>query len=361
MKCQVPELISKVVVCCTLCTSNDKPQSISYSTASLESLTSKVIKPERMPLGIQLTSPAQIEGVGDSLLVIFDVDADKKCKLLNLGGSIINEFVRLGHSKDEFVSPVGISVEDENIVNVYDYSTGMLIGYSIPEVMAGNKNPCRRIDIRGVLDKNRKTETTINFVQSMGSNRHLLFGNNQNRIMLLDGEEINYIYSEYPDTDKDEECNWAVWGHSVRYKLSPDNRHLVLTTYIGTLFEIFNLNDGKVGSTIIKGFSAPEYSIVQGAIPKWISPDGDSPEGFYALCASKNGFYASVGGVDCEHRNEIYSFDYEGNPTCKFLFPGDVRSFTQVNGIFFFIIEDENGEYGLYKAKLPEPDSTTGR
>lgn len=152
MKCQVPELISKVVVCCTLCTimsCNDKPQSISYSTASLESLTSKVIKPERMPLGIQLTSPAQIEGVGDSLLVIFDVDADKKCKLLNLRGSIINEFVRLGHSKDEFVSPVGISVEDENIVNVYDYSTGMLIGYSIPEVMAGNKNPCRRIDIRG--------------------------------------------------------------------------------------------------------------------------------------------------------------------------------------------------------------------
>lgn len=84
-----------------------------------------------------------------------------------------------------------------------------------------------------MLDKNRKTETTINFVQSMGSNRHLLFGNNQNRIMLLDGEEINYIYVEYPDTDKDEECNWAVWGHSVWYKLSPDNRHLVLTTYIG--------------------------------------------------------------------------------------------------------------------------------
>lgn len=350
------KLISKVVVCCTLCTTmscSDKSQSISYSTDSLDSLTTKIINPEKIPLDIQLTAPMQIERVNDSLIILYDADADKKCKLLNLKGKIIGEFAQLGHSKDEFISPVGISVENGNIVNVYDYSTGLLIGFSIHEVMDGIKNPCRRINVRELLDNDKKITTTINFVQSLGSNRHLLFGNNQNRIILLDGEQVNYIYNEYPNTDSDEECNWAIWGHSVQYKLSPDNKHLILTTYIGTLFEIFNLNDGKVKSTILKGFSPPKYHIVNGAIPKWISPDGDSSEGFYALCASKNKFYASIGGIDCEQRNELYSFDYEGNPMEKYIFPGDVRCLTEMNDIFFFIIENKSGEYGLYKAKLP--------
>lgn len=351
------KLISEVIICCVLCTTlscSDKSRSISYSNDSLDGLTTKVINPEKIPLDILLTAPMQIEGVNDSLLILYDADADIKCKLLNMKGTIIGEFTQLGHSKDEFISPVGISVEDENIINVYDYSTGLLVGYSIHDVMAGIKNPCHRINVRGLLDSNKKANTAINFVQSLGSNQYLLFGNNQNRIMLLDGDKINSIYSEYPNTDSDEECNWAIWGHSVQYKLSPDNKHLILTTYIGTLFEIFDLNDGKVKSTILKGFSPPKYNIVNGATPKWISPDGDSPEGFYTLCASNNKFYASIGGLDCEQRNEILSFDYEGTPLEKYIFPGDVKCFTQINDIFFFIIENKSGEYGLYKAKLSE-------
>lgn len=357
MKYQMYKLISRVMVCCASCiviSCNDKSQSIPYSTASLESLTSKDITPEKIPLDFQLTAPTQIERIGDTLLVIFDADADKKCKLLNPKGTTIGEFVQLGHAKDEFISPVGISVADENIINVYDYSTGLLTGYSVPDVMAGNKNPCHITNLRGLLDNSKKANTTINFVQSIGYNRHLLFGNNQNRIMLLDGEKINYIYGKYPNTDSDEECNWAIWGHSAKYKLSPDNKHLVLTTYIGALFEIFNLNDEKVESSILKGFTPPEYSVVSGATPKWISPEGDSPEGFYALCTSKDRFYASIGGMDCKRRNEIYSFDYEGNSTGKYVFPGDVMCFTLVNDTFFFIIEGKNGEYGLYKAKLQD-------
>lgn len=350
------KLFLKAMVCCTLCTTiscSNHSETIIYSTDSLKNLTTKVVKPEKIPLDIQLTSPMQIERVNDSLLIVFDADADKKCKLLNLKGTMVGEFAQLGHSKDELISPVGISVEDGSIVNVYDYSKGELISYSIHDVMAGINNPHRITNVRRLLEKNKIVGTAINFVQSLGSNRHLLFGNNQNRIMILDGNIINSTYSNYPNTDSDEECNWAIWGHSVQYKLSPDTKHLILTTYIGTLFEIFNLNEGIVRPAILKGFIPPKYNVVNGAIPKWISPDGESPEGFYALCASNNRFYASIGGVDCGQRDEIYSFDYKGNPEGKYLFPGDVKCFTQMNDAFFFIIENNSGEYGLYKAQLP--------
>ena len=180
----------KVMVCCTLCTTiscSNHSETIIYSTDSLKNLTTKVVKPEKIPLDIQLTSPMQIERVNDSLLIVFDADADKKCKLLNLKGTMVGEFAQLGHSKDELISPVGISVEDGSIVNVYDYSKGELISYSIHDVMAGINNPHRITNVRRLLENNKIVGTAINFVQSLGSNRHLLFGNNQNRIMLLDG------------------------------------------------------------------------------------------------------------------------------------------------------------------------------
>lgn len=357
MKYQTNKLISKVITCCTLCATiscSDKSQSILYGTTSLEDVPYKIINPEKLHIDFQLTCPMQIEGLNDSLLIIFDADADKKCKLLNTNGLRINEFVQLGHSQDEFISPVGISLENNNFINVYDYSTGFLIGYSVPDVIGGKKSPCRRINVRKQLGQNKMDGTAINFVQSIDSDQHLLFGNNQNRIILWDSEKINCIYSKYPNTDKDQECNWAIWGHSVQYKLSPDNKHLILTTYIGTLFEIFNLNGRKIESIVLKGFTPPEYSIVQGATPKWISPDTDSPEGFCSLCTSNDRFYASIGGVDCEQRNEVYSFNYEGNPIGKYIFPGDIKCFTQVDETFYFIMEDKNGEYGLYHAKLPE-------
>ena len=350
------KLIFKIIIYCALfitMSCNDKAKTISYSVDSLKNLTSKVINAEKISTDIQLVTPTQILGINDSLLIIFDTDADKKCKLINLRGSIIGEFAQLGHSNYEYISPIGISVENDSIINVYDYYTGFLTGYFVSDIMTGNTDPYRRINIREILN-NKKINTTINFVQSIGSDQYLLFGNNKNRIILLDKEEIGYIYNEYPDTDSDEECNWAIWGYSVQYILAPDNKHLVLTTYIGSLFEIFNLDDGKVKPTILKGFFPPKYNIVNGATPKWISPDEDSPEGFYALCASNNRFYATIGGVDCEQRNELYSFDYKGNPIGKYILSGDVKCLTQVNDIIFFIIENKNGVYGLYKTNLSE-------
>ena len=95
------KLISKVIICCVLCTTlscSDKSRSISYSNDSLDGLTTKVINPEKIPLDILLTAPMQIEGVNDSLLILYDADADMKCKLLNTKGTIIGEFTQLGHS-----------------------------------------------------------------------------------------------------------------------------------------------------------------------------------------------------------------------------------------------------------------------
>lgn len=345
------------MACCVFCSvisCTDKTQRISYSTATLDMLASKNVIFEKVSEGVQFVTPMQIIGLNDSLLVVFDIDADKKCKLLNTSGMLLGEFAQLGHSNDELISPVGISVDDKSMVNVYDYSSRMLISYSIPDVIKGKTNSLRRINIRQLLENNKIEKTGINYVQSIDSDHHILFGNNRNRIMLLDGEKINNIYKVYPGTDSDEECNWAIWGYSVQYGLSPDHKHLVLTTYVGALFEIFNIEDGNVVSSTLKGFFPPSYDIAIGAIPKWISPDADSPEGFCALCTTNDRFYASIGGIDCVHRNEIYSFDYNGNAIGKYVLPGDLTCFTLLNDYFYFIIENKNGEYELYKAGRSE-------
>lgn len=351
------KLFLLIMVYCAFCviiSCTDKTQSISYSTAALDVLTSYNVKIEKVPTDVHFATPMQIIGVDDSLLVIFDIDTDKKCKLLNTRGKVLGEFAQLGHSKDELISPVGISVDDNRMVNVYDYSLRKINCYSVSDVINGKTNSLRRIDVGKMLDNNKIEKTAVNFVQSISFNRHILFGNNQNRIMLLNEDKISSVCDEYPNTDSDEECNWSIWGNSVKYGLSPDNKHLVLTTYVGALFEIFNMEEGNVVSSVLKGFYPPSYNIAIGAIPKWVSADGDSPEGFFALYAAKDRFYASIGGMDCEHRNEIYSFDYNGNALGKYILPDDVMCLTLLDGVFYIIMENKNGEYELYKAGMSE-------
>ena len=89
---------------------------------------------------------------------------------------------------------------------------------------------------------------------------------------------------------------------------------LVVGTYIGGLFEIFSLADGKITSRTVKGFYKPDYVYAEGAIPKCVTLNPETMiGGFRTIVAGNDDFVTVIDGPMSKRINEILTFDYDGN------------------------------------------------
>ena len=52
-------------------------------------------------------------------------------------------------------------------------------------------------------------------------------------------------YSDFPVLDEKEENNRSLWGNLASFGVSPDEKHIVITTGIGAAFEILSLSGEK--------------------------------------------------------------------------------------------------------------------
>lgn len=336
-------LLANCVFICLSC-SKDRHSKIVYNDSELMSQNITQINCDTIKSSYEFANPEQIFALDDSLLVIFEPDAENVCKIISNNGKLMGEFGKKGKSQEELISPVCMVVENNDIVGVYDYNTMKLQRYSVKKLLSGCNAFLSSLNFRDFLSKEEKSDTKINSIVGYGENRYILFGNNENRIMLADTRKITDTYTEYPPTDEDSECNWAIWAYSSRYGVSPNRQHIVTTTYVGTLFEVFDISSGEIKSSLIKGFVEPKYGIAKGANPKWITPDYEHPEGFYALYVDDEIIFATIGGKDCEHRNELYTFNYSGMVERKFSFSCDIKCMTKQSGYMYFLLESQDGE-----------------
>ena len=329
--------------------SKEKNSNIVYDYGQLTGTDASKIDLDTIMTDIEFVNPEQILSVNDSILVIFESEAEKLCKAISISGQFIGEFGVRGKSDVELISPICMTVEDNDIVGIFDYNSMKLKRYSIKKLVSNNNSFLSNVDFREILSSNKKDNTVINNIVAYGANKYVLFGNNNNRVMIYDNGKIINTYTDYPLTDKDKECNWAIWGYSARYGISPNKQHLVITTYVGTLFETFEISSNKISQLTLKGFFEPKYNICKGAKPTWISPDYNHPEGFYSLYADDEKIYATIGGKDCERRNELLIFDYSGELKGKYLLPCDIKCMTRQTNNIFFLLESKDGSILLCK------------
>lgn len=336
-------IIVSVVLFFSSC-SEEKKEEIVYNDSVLTEHSALSINPNTIKIDYELARPENILIFGDSIMVIFEPDAENVCKVISKDGKYMGEFGKKGKSKEELLSPVCMVSENNDIVGIYDYNTMKLQRFSLRRLLSNKNAYLSTFDFKDFLSNEGKENTVINYILGLGINRYLLFGNNKNRIIFTDKEKITNVYTEYPSTDKDEECNWAIWGYSARYGISPDRKHVVTTTYVGTLLETFDVSSNKISSSITKGFIRPKYGIAKGAKPKWITPDYEHPEGFYSLYVDDDKIYGTIGGKDCEYRNELYAFDYAGKVLGKYIFPCDIKCMTKLANYMYFLLESDDGE-----------------
>ena len=161
-------------------------------------------------------------------------------------------------------------------------------------------------------------------------------------------------YSDFPVLDEKEENNRSVWGNLASFGVSPDEKHIVITTGIGAAFEILSLSGEKISHNLVKGFYAPKYSIAQGAVPVCVVVCPETVVGFNALHVADDCFYAVLAGPE-ERYNEILKFDFDGECVHRYCLPSDIvyiHCMTVDKGRLWAFVENKDGEIKLIKARV---------
>ena len=138
------------------------------------------------------------------------------------------------------------------------------------------------------------------------------------------------------------------------FGVSPDEKHIVITTGIGAAFEILSLSGEKISHKLVKGFHAPKYSIAQGAVPVCVVVCPETVVGFNALHVADDCFYAVLAGPE-ERYNEILKFDFDGECVHRYCLPADIvniHCMTVDKGRLWAFVENKDGEIKLIKAGI---------
>ena len=299
----------------------------------------------------QFGNPKQIKVVNDTLLAVFDVNKSV-VHLISFQGRYLGGYGQIGKGYGEVISPECLSVSgDSSKIYLYDYRMARSITLRVSDMLKGTYNP-------DVLEYKEYIPMEVNrytCVEQFDDDSYVGFGyNNKCRIQYVSDGQIISNYTEYPKTDENEEYTWSIWNNSANYAVSPDRKHVVITTGIGMLFELFTIDNGKVSSKLLKGFHKPIYGIAPGAKPACVTYVDETLNGFNTICATNDGFYGCIGGEapNYDLGNVIYYFDYEGNLRNKYKIGTNIECLTAHKGTVYAITTDKDGEYHLLSIEM---------
>lgn len=302
------------------------------------------------------STPRQIDFVTDSLLVVFDnkTVTGKLAHLFTKSGKPVGSFGMIGKGHGEMIYPYNICVgEDNRSVYFFDWRTSNSVRFMVDDILAGRNVPVV-IHLADSLDgdPNYRFSTVYRF----NDKDYIATGyNDEMRIMTVKDNRKVDNYTSYPKVDENEEYTWSIWSNSlwVKFGVTPNRKYLVNTTRIGMLFEIFELNEGKIESKVLKAFYKPEFGIAKGAQPACVIRNEKTISGFFALYCTDKSFWGVIGGPGSTHYNEIYEFNYSGDLLNKYKVKGDVVCLAvNAEDEMYLIMMDKNGEQHLMKADL---------
>lgn len=340
-----------------LACSESKHKKVEFDALPLESIKSTVLTIDTLPCNTFFSNPTSIHVLNDSLLFTFDDNrGDKMCHIININqGHIVKSFGEWGKARGEFLYPQGASLFADSLCYIYDFQSRNNVCFSLSNILQGEPGVK---DVFTMEDINQEEPRAHRFykVYPLSQERFIGFGNHpENRIQIFNKSKLLNTYSDFPILDETEENNWSIWGNMACFGVSPDEKHIVITTKIGAAFEILSLNGNQITHSTIRGFYKPEYSIAQGARPTCVIASPNTILGFNALYVTNDEFYTVLVGPDKRY-NELLKFNFKGECTHRFCFPDFVKRIkclTIRNGILWGFIENaKTNEINLIKSKI---------
>ena len=339
-------LIGGIVSC-----SNKKTLDIDYNARELDEVSSQKLETVEIVTDYQFGHPVQIKVVNDTLIAVFDNNR-YIVHLISERGRYLGGFGMIGKGNGEIVSPKCISVgSDASTVYLYDFKMARVVKFNVSDILKGFSNPV-------ILENKQNLPVGVNrytHVEYLDDDSYIGFGYNDNcRIQNVSNGHVADNYTEYPMLDENEEYTWSIWNNAANFAVSPDNKHIVITTGIGMLFEIFTVVDGKISTKALKAFHKPVFGIAKGAKPACVTYTDETFDGFTTICATNDGFYGCIGGKAPEYDlgNVIYYFDYAGDLEKKYKIDANVECLDIHKNKIYAIVTDDGGEYRLLTASL---------
>lgn len=324
-----------------------------YDAAVLQEAKVLSLSPDSIPTGgFLFTSPKQMEIVGDSLLVVFNQEGQEQVgHVFSTRGKLLGSFGRLGKGHGEMIFPKNFSIgDDKKTVYFFDEQTSSAVKIPIRDILAGKENPSPvpRTAPEGFEDYRQSAAFYF------ADDRYLALGfEAKSRIMNVEGGQITDNYTAYPRVADNEEHCWSIWNYVPRWGISPDRKHLVISTYIGCLFEVFSLENGKIRQKCLKAFYEPIYRVAPGAVPEWVTGTEETIYGFYALYCTDKSFWGVIAGEGHAHLNDIYEFGYNGELLRKYRIDGQVMTLAvSPDDVMYLIVLDPDGEQRLKSIDL---------
>ena len=334
---------------------------VKTQSLSMDSLRKQLEQPDTLEIdsvrmNTFFSNPTSLFTIDDSLILVFDDNrSDKLCHFIHTKGYVVKSFGEWGRARGEFILPQGLSLsKDKEACCVYDYNTQYTVCFSVKEALGGG-NPVQDVIRMEEVESERPVEHRFYQVLALSDNRFLGFGNHfGNRIQIFNQSKVLATYSDFPVLDEKEENNRSLWGNLASFGVSPDEKHIVITTGIGAAFEILSLSGEKISHKLVKGFYAPKYSIAQGAVPVCVIVCPETVVGFNALHVADDCFYAVLAGPE-ERYNEILKFDFDGECVHRYCLPTDIvniHCMTVDKGWLWAFVENKDGEIKLIKAGI---------
>ncbi len=333
---------------------NKSESKIEYNSDILNHVSGDSVSAIQIESTIDFGTPASIDFINDSLMVILDTNiGENVAHIIDTRGKHICSFGKKGRGEGELLSPKNLTITENNdSIYLFDVMMNRMIGYSLTGLLNGESQSPKVVqyDINIIPDQ----EYRFMHIEAGSSGNILGFSADKNRIVSIKGEEIENIYSDYPPTDSDVETNRSIWNYTGGlYSISPDREKLVVATYIGGLFEIFDITNNHIVSKVIKGFYKPVYKYAEGAIPKCVIPNPENMiTGFRTISAGYKDFIAVIDGPESSRINEILTFDYNGDLKNRKILKNawcNVIGRNQKGDVFFFGWDKNLSNMHLYK------------
>ena len=345
-----------LLACFLLWACGEHPQKVEFKALPSDGIQSTAITIDTLSCNTFFSNPTSVYIINDSLLLTFDDNrGDKMCHIINTRkGAIMKSFGEWGKARSEFIYPQGAYLFEDSLCYIYDFQTRNNVCFSLMNILQG-KPAVKSIIAMNEINYDEPMTHRFYKVYPLSQGRFIGFGNHpENRIQIFNSSKLLNTYSDYPILDETEENNWSIWGNMACFGVSPDEKHIVITTRIGAAFEILSLNGNQITHSHVRGFYKPEYDIAQGAKPACVIATPKTILGFNALHVTNDGFYAVLAGPE-NHYNELLKFNFDGECVHKYCFPDfvtDIACITLKNEILWGFIEDKENEIKLIKSRI---------
>lgn len=297
------------------------------------------------------SDPAEIVFV-DSLLIVHDSQKQDYCFHIfdSRNGNFIKSFGSKGRGPGEIIFPESMNYSsNRQALTTYDPNLKKIVLYHIEQIL-NNEEPyyseIKTLESPGLIYQALPYKN--NFILR-GCDSKMRFG-------VLDSlNKVIPLYTDFPKIVPSEEENWAIANYVPQCAISPNGTKMVSATYIGGIFEIFNIKQNQISADTIQFYYQPIYKIVQGFKPKWIGTTPETIIGCHNICVSNNLIYSIYEGESAKKdhiHKKLILFNWKGEIFKQYCFKeGDPISICvdETNKDFYCIILNEKYEYQIYR------------